>query len=847
MHLEMRFQRAVFAALTTSILLLAGAPARAERELRWRELDVRAHLAADGTLVVSERHAMVFTGDWNGGERKFRTSLGQRLTLDGIFRRDAGRDTWIPLQRGSLSQVDHWNWSDGRTARWRSRRPSDPPFAETEIDYRLDYRMTGILRRSGDDWVLDHDFAFPDRAGAIERFVLDLDLDPAWEPVAAFDRHTEAGPLEPGRSWVVRARLRHRGAESPVHAAVPGLRAGTVLLGLAVGLVSVALLLGWALRRERNLGRFSPLPPVDPIDRDWLEKAVFALPPEEVGAAWDDRVGSAEVAAMLARMQLEGKLASQVTQQGFFVFRQPNLHLSLKVSRQSLSDAERQLVDGLFPTGDETDTLSLRKFYRTSGFDPSSRIRSPLLKNLHRRRDFATGRAAPARGPSVALVLTGLALLVAAIGLAPRFWPLPLALAGAQCLLWIPAFTVARLILRDRVVGWKAPFLTICGFELLSLAVLGVLALLPGQGPVALAGGLILLAGLTRTVATAMQSREGAETIGRRRELARARAWFAAELERPQPRLEDAWAPYLIAFGLAPRMDRWWRSFGGAGAASAGALGSSWSGGAGGNASGGGWSGGGGAFGGAGATASWAMAATSMSSGVSAASSGGGGGGGGSSGGGGGAAGERGGRRPLPVEKLTASPSGDAVALALLPEVLAADAENLGRPALMSTGVSERGANRFDLDLRQRPRHRTGAGVGWIRVDLAARALQERTLEHVAELAHIARPEVLGHPASSPCRESRSRLPETRLQVVEYRLGERQHVTGPLPEGRQLKSHHFEAPVEIFAKAPLLDPPRQVVGADRDEPGVRGLFRAPERRESPFRKQTQELGLKAER
>jgi hypothetical protein len=40
-------------------------------------MDVRAILDADGRLHVTESQAMVFTGDWNGGERIFRVSPGQ--------------------------------------------------------------------------------------------------------------------------------------------------------------------------------------------------------------------------------------------------------------------------------------------------------------------------------------------------------------------------------------------------------------------------------------------------------------------------------------------------------------------------------------------------------------------------------------------------------------------------------------------------------------------------------------------------------------------------------------------------------------------------------------------------
>ena len=67
--------------------LLAAAPAAAQpKSLHWRALAVDAELDADGRLNVRERHDMVFTGDWNGGERRFDLRKGQALQLRGIRR-----------------------------------------------------------------------------------------------------------------------------------------------------------------------------------------------------------------------------------------------------------------------------------------------------------------------------------------------------------------------------------------------------------------------------------------------------------------------------------------------------------------------------------------------------------------------------------------------------------------------------------------------------------------------------------------------------------------------------------------------------------------------------------------
>ena len=126
-----------------------------------------------------------------------------------------------------------------------------------------------------------------------------------------------------------------------------------------------------------------------------------------------------------------------------------------------------------------------------------------------------------------------------------------------------------------------------------------------------------------------LPSKDTAAGIDLRRRLAAARAWCRRELERQQPGLDDAWFPYLLAFGLGPQVDSWFRAYGAISPAGGGLAGQA--------DAVGGFSGGGGAFGGAGAAGSWGAAASGMAAASSAASSSSsGGGGGGSSGGGGG-------------------------------------------------------------------------------------------------------------------------------------------------------------------------------------------------------------------
>src|SRR5690349_1701064 len=112
-------------ALFVCLVLLGSLRAEA-RDLHWRELAVRAELQNDGTLRITERQAMVFNGDWNGGERIFRVERHQALTVHGMTRIDAD-GTAHDLVNGDLGTVDHY-FLDGNLLRWRSRAPNDPEF-----------------------------------------------------------------------------------------------------------------------------------------------------------------------------------------------------------------------------------------------------------------------------------------------------------------------------------------------------------------------------------------------------------------------------------------------------------------------------------------------------------------------------------------------------------------------------------------------------------------------------------------------------------------------------------------------------------------------------------------------
>src|SRR5258708_18575079 len=82
----------------------------AQRDLHWDRLQVTAHVEAEGYLRVVETQTMVFTGDWNGGERKFNIRPRQRLSFTGIYRGDG--TAWRALtQDAALARVDRYTWA----------------------------------------------------------------------------------------------------------------------------------------------------------------------------------------------------------------------------------------------------------------------------------------------------------------------------------------------------------------------------------------------------------------------------------------------------------------------------------------------------------------------------------------------------------------------------------------------------------------------------------------------------------------------------------------------------------------------------------------------------------------
>lgn len=623
----------------------AALPAQ-ERELHWRSIDVDARLDGDGVLHVRERQVMVFTGDWNGGERRFDVRLGQRFRLERLARIDSVNGRAVPLSEGDLADVDNYGWGENRTLRWRSRLPTDPPFAATALTYEMDYTLGNILVPSGDGYLLDHDFAFADRSGSIDSFTVSLALDDAWQAAPGFTGVFRTTSLPPGEGYVVTVPLRYVRVGRPAGVEVGA--APTVRFAIA-GVLVAALLALFArfVTRERSWGRFAPLVPQQTVDEAWLREHLFSMLPEEAGALWDDSTSAPEVAAVLARMVGERKLASEVKTRGKGIFTQHVLHLRLLVDRDELRGYERALIDALFAHGAKsTNTDEVRARYKKTGFDPAAQIREALKL---RAANLPGGRGVqgkPSRRTTLLLLAAAVAFLVLAAVRRPTDALVAAAGAGVALATYLIAASQAAFW-QSRVRNAAPHMLRFVLPVALGVAWL-LLVLVEGRhraGAFVLVGLALLAVALWNSVLNIATARQSPERLALRRRLAAAREYFRRELKRQAPALRDEWYPYFLAFGLGGEVDRWFKAFGGEGAAVASASRGVASGmGGGGSSRTGGPEfsgfGGGGGFSGGGSSGSWSSAVSSFAAGVSAPSSsssgGSSGGGGGSSGGGGG-------------------------------------------------------------------------------------------------------------------------------------------------------------------------------------------------------------------
>jgi uncharacterized membrane protein YgcG len=610
------------------------------RSLFWQDIQVDASLDKDGRPHVREQQTMVFSGDWNGGERKFNIRPSQKMQFEGISRLDS-TDQESPLVKGNLDQLDHWDYNGTSTIRWRARMPTAPVFDNTRITYVLHYSLSHILTSDQEGYLLDHDFCFPDRSGIVKNFDLHLEFDPVWQlsPTTIVRKD-----IAPGKGVVLRQHLSFTGADSsailkeqPPVAATPApnwLRMILLCILLTTILWRTRLFYQW----ENSLNRFADILPTEAINQQWLDKELFIHKPEVVGATWDKTTSTAEVAAVLARLVQEGRMKSWMEPYvlPFFNIRipgiRPILHLRLLEPKKSFKGYENQLIKGLFVgEGLETDSKTIRDYYqkKRKSFDPVTKINKPLKKQMKKLTGDGKNPLKRLWMPTLVLAVLGFFLLLANAFLhLDEFLSLQIFAVPGIIFFWIGGI-ISALSYRGSVIS-LARHLFIVFFSIFCTLVGFCIFLLLPASTLLILGVFCMAAAISNNIINLSRSKESAAGLALRRRMAAARKYFQQELTREKPQISDSWFPYLLAFGLGPQVDSWFRSYG-----KSVSYGHS-VGNAPGGSSGSGFTGGGRAFGGGGASGSWSTAVGSFAASASSSSSGSGSSGSSSGGGGGG-------------------------------------------------------------------------------------------------------------------------------------------------------------------------------------------------------------------
>lgn len=544
-------------------LLLFAATAFAD-ELRWRSLDVEARIDDDGTLHASERHTMIFDGEWNGGQRTIPLRVDpprQRLTFDRVARVVSKKKT-VDLTRvnDAPDQIDEYGvYNDGTTIRWRARLADDPPFRGKRITYVIDYTLTNALIRRGAPLRLDHDFAPTDRPGPIEHFSLIVELPKSLnQPPIKITRDD----IPPGEGVLVRETFwLPKGASAPAALAAPAAAAPpaaappkkvptptktpiTPFTADLIAFVLIVLALLFVFRfffGERAVGRFTRVPR---DQREWIDEFLSKIDAEVVGVAWDGVVGQDEVAAILARMAAEGKIASS-TEKGDMI-------LKLTVPFETLRGYEADLIQALFLGKSEATTRAVREHYGASGFDPARVVEHNVKSALfglpqwedQERSEWAVFWILAAL--TLVLAIAGGSRSEVDAGLAFMFGFLTVLAGGFTMLFTIGAKRALNAVWVRFFSGLLVPFFSIV-FSAFFIA----------QGtkiPIHhLTAMMIASAALTIVVLAVerMKIDQTQEKVEFRKNLAVAREWLNAQVSTAGTPIPDLWIPYLYALRLA--------------------------------------------------------------------------------------------------------------------------------------------------------------------------------------------------------------------------------------------------------------------------------------------------------
>ena len=130
------------------------------------------------------------------------------------------------------------------------------------------------------------------------------------------------------------------------------------------------------------------------------------------------------------------------------------------------------------------------------------------------------------------------------------------------------------------------------------------------------------------------------------------------------------------------------------------------------------------------------------------------------------------------------------------------------------------------------------------RIEAVAVGEQHRAFDHVAELAHVARPSVGLQECVGGRRRSEHPLPELGIERVDEVLHEERHIVDVRPQGRDDDGQHVQPEEEIGAEVVFLDFLLEIPVGGRNHPDIDAdIRRAADALEALFLEESQQLRL----
>ena len=549
----------------------------------WKAILVRFTIRPEGDLHVREQIDLDASAATFVIAREYPFDPDQPMHFESISKvTDLETNASVKLERGALDKANHFDTPYASKIAWSVRDKGAAADSTEKLRYIIEYNVDnaiipawGIPRgtRSFDGNIRPVDprirlrELIPIWREALQkprsRYLLQYTWESTppgntsvainrelywpddWSPVHEITRDT-IDKIFPDKERPDRLVLRHlfdySGAGTPPR--IP-LRETEIQMASLIGFPIAGLLL-WLFFFVREMLR-RPRGGSEEVDDRVLRETVFNEPPEVIAARWRGSASSPSIETFLRRLEKQRKIAITITPSAE-ADGDPLISLRLLAQRDQLTPYERAGIDALIPEGWDTTSEQIAKRHHNEDFDPTDALDGALAQVV-KESGGPTKTPVLSQFTSFAIFAFGLFLIGSDFVNShrePVFFFGTLVICSILMNMWPGSFARAMILMS---LGWTALLLipVILGSAILAAAHLSF-EIPPGYR--ASIGIALALLGTIKSMLASSATREPRESLGRRAELARARAWMKNEMRSQHPRIQPDQIAYVDALGL---------------------------------------------------------------------------------------------------------------------------------------------------------------------------------------------------------------------------------------------------------------------------------------------------------